>query len=856
MAPTERPLASKGGGTDSSRHFLARNEATRFTRRQLLDGQYELQRRPVGAPPRRRIKSSRAAGRSKASSQTTSTCSDVHSTSQHCQSVCFNPPGGGIATSPVYQSSSAAFTQSRFQLSPESRSNSQVQGTPLAQSTVFGNDFETETSDSNITEASKIAVHLDDNTDGYYCFGCGIRRSDEQHMIRKFRDGDPAWRNFCKPCHEKHLTSGGGEALKAYGNFCFGCGFARSSHFNKENPIKLRQKPIKNFCAHCMKRFSQKAVIPTETLLGSSSDESGNESDGPKWDEDRHDSRTSDDTGRFKISPQQVTTKLNNDAVDYSSGHCDSGNVSDEFSPSESVRERLRKRRSARASDAVSLEEIQPKSQCSETSLHKHDTSVGSAASIGHQAPSVEDVSDSEAHPRSENENATDRCNSPVANLPTSVKLAPATPLKTTAQATTSQDCLDPDPSLNSEFTSPSKRARFSERVEVRKSPTYWQREHSEGDDPYAQFRYEQYQDDLRDGKKAVPLKDPLRDPDGQTAGRFHVPFCSIDDQIFNSWSNDGAAGWHDFAARFRSNSYKVSSNNPLHSSTLYASGENQPNNCSTMNDDQPYFTEDRPNPNNRQQQSHYPGGVLYGRGKENQPCPSSPIAPTGWNPLHHYFDGHRNSENDHASDWSSRRDARRTERNNGLFANTAGSLWNAQDHYPSWESHVDCSGSHFDSSSGYPEYHLPFGGFGFNAPYGPNDRGQYPEEDGFYHSNPDSASARQEYHRSHQSPTPKEQRPGYDFDTSDTHENFNKSQSPSSYGFSRHSMDRGTTTGHDAPNDAGIPFESSSTSNGALQEPRLPPIGIVMEIPDDMSDSDVHTLLIPGCDDYVPMAY
>ncbi|EFQ28858.1 uncharacterized protein GLRG_04002 [Colletotrichum graminicola M1.001] len=117
--------------------------------------------------------------------------------------------------------------------------------------------------------ATDVSVHLDDNADGYYCCGCGIRRSDEHHRVRKFKSGDPAWRNFCKRCHAKHLVNSRGKTMKTYANFCFGCGFARSSHFNKEHPINQDQRPVKNFCAYCMKQFSRKALIPTETLLGS-----------------------------------------------------------------------------------------------------------------------------------------------------------------------------------------------------------------------------------------------------------------------------------------------------------------------------------------------------------------------------------------------------------------------------------------------------------------------------------------------------------------------------------------------------------------------------------------------------------
>ncbi|KAF4777688.1 hypothetical protein HER10_EVM0005831 [Colletotrichum scovillei] len=826
MAPKERPLASRAGGADPSRHRSARNDAPRLTHHQPLDDQHERQRRPVGAPPRRRIRSSRASGRLKGLSQSESTYSDVYSASQRCQSVCFDSSEAATATPPMYACSSAAFTQSRFKLTPESLSG---------------------------CHASEIAVHIDDNTDGFYCLGCGIRRSDEQHKIRKFRAGDPAWRNFCKPCHEKHLSSSDGKTVKAYGNFCFGCGFARSSHFNKENPIKPSKKPTKNFCAHCMKCLSKRAVIPTETLLGSSSAESDTESDLHEFDADQHGDQHTDHASRFRTAPQQEKAVPKKDATDCFVECDEYGNESDELSPSESVQKRLRKRRSARASDAVPLGEVQPKSQCSTT---RHNDDLASnvvAASTGHMAPSVEDVPDTEANLRPKDDMPADSCSSSASNHSTSLKAAPATPVQTISHAIASDGFLNPGPPLDSGTGSPSKRARFSERVEVRTSPTFWQREHPEGDNPYAQFQYEQYIDDLRDGKKAIPLKDPLRDPDGRTAGRLYVPLCSIDDHSFNSWSNEGAAGWDDFAARFTSNSTKVSGNNPLHSSTLYASGGNLPRDCSTSNGDQHRFTGDRSNPNNRQKQPQGSDDFCYGQGKENQPCPPSPIAPTGWGSLHGYFDDNHNFENHHASDWSSRRDARRTERNHGPCANQNGSFRNTQEPYRNCDYQADGAQNHFDSFSGYPDDYDSFERLGFDSSYDSNDHGRYSGEDGFHHGNYGSASAHQQYYQGHQSTPPKEKQHGFDFGASDTYE---KLHTRSSYNFSGHTTNQDTATRNGASCSAEIPFESSTASNDALQEPKLPPIGIVMEIPDDMSDSDVHTLLIPGCDDYVPMAY
>ncbi|KAK1449848.1 hypothetical protein CMEL01_07184 [Colletotrichum melonis] len=800
----------------------ARNDAPHLTHHQPSDGQHERQRRLVGAPPRRRIRSSRTSGRFKGLSQSESTYSDVHSASQRCQSVCFDTSEAATATPPLYACSSAAFTQSRFKLTPESLSGCHVEEAFLAEPAELQKDVETEASDRTITAATCQEA------------------------------GDPAWRNFCKPCHEKHLTSEDGKTVKANGNFCFGCGFARSSHFNRENPIKPSKKPAKNFCAHCMKRLSKRAVIPTETLLGSSSDESETESDLHEFDADQYGEQNPDHASRSRTAPQQEKAEPKKDATDCFVECNKYGNESDELSPSESVQKRLRKRRSARASDAVPLGEVQPKSHCS-TTRHNDDLANNVvAACTGHKAPSVEDVPDTEANSQPEDDMPADSCRSPASDRSTSLKAAPVTPVQTISQAIASEDSLHPGPPLDSGTGSPSKRARFSERVEVRTSPTFWQREHPEGDNPYAQFQHEQYNDDLRDGKKAVPLKDPLRDPDGRTAGRLYVPLCSIDDHSFNSWSNEGAAGWDDFAARFTSNSTKVSGNNPLHSSALYTSGGNLPRDCSTSNNDQYRLTGDRSNPNNRQKQPQGSGDFSYGQGKENQPCPPSPIAPTGWGSLHDYFDDNHNFENHHASNWSSRRDARRTERNHGPCANQNGSFRNTQDPYPSWDHQADGAHNLFGSFR-HPDDYDSFGRLGFNSSYDSNDHGRYSGEDGFHHGNYGSASAHQQYYQGDQSTPPKRKQHGFDFGASDTQENLH---TRSSYNFSGHTTNQDTTTRNGASCGIEIPFESSTASNDALQEPQLPPIGIVMEIPDDMSDSDVHTLLIPGCDDYVPMAY
>lgn len=253
-------------------------------------------------PRRRRIRSSRASGRLKTFYQHDPSHSAAHTALPRHFSANIDGSDEDMGIS-VFSSSSATRNRSRFQLTPESQfvvhldeashtyseaawrnSEMNIESAPHVrasasrsrhdkhQSSPILEDTRDDMSNQNNKPrdwASGIPVHLDDNTDGYYCCGCGIRRSDEHHRARKFTAGDPAWRNFCKPCHAKHLDSGDDRAMKAYGNFCFGCGFARSSHFNKAHPIKRGQKLVKNFCAHCMKRVSRKACIPNETLLGS-----------------------------------------------------------------------------------------------------------------------------------------------------------------------------------------------------------------------------------------------------------------------------------------------------------------------------------------------------------------------------------------------------------------------------------------------------------------------------------------------------------------------------------------------------------------------------------------------------------
>ncbi|GKT63519.1 hypothetical protein ColTof3_10858 [Colletotrichum tofieldiae] len=516
-----------------------------------------------------------------------------------------------------------------------------------------------------------------------------------------------------------------------------------------------------------------------------------------------------------------------------------SGDTTDECSPSEFLVERLCKRRSARASDGTLFKENRHRSEWPTADAHEGNVEASPVTDTKYQAPAVENDPTQPPHQQADGDKASGFCNSPLiykCPLATRSIDAPAT----LEGPTTAKDSdLEVDSSLLTlDSNSPSKRATFNERVEVRTSPTYWQREHSEGDVPYAKFRHEHYHEELREGRKAVPLQDPLNDPNGQSARQPHLPHYGVDEESFNSWSAPGAS-WDTFrASGFEYySSASCSGSGQSHPSTLYIpKGYDGPGLC----DDPSESNEARSNPSNRQHQPYSDNSLSCGQGKENQPCPTKPIAPGRPYSPFSSFDNGRCSEEAHWSNWRSQHD--------GPCASFADSSWCPEGPYSNCASHSaqtdECSG-YSDNFSG--DYHF-HNDTKFNATCPSKDQEAIPDDRGFHQGSSDSDSAHQRYSR-----TSDRQWAYHDTEPFNTHEDFKKSRPRFPHSFPGHSVNRGSDVGHDTLYDTDVPFDTSSTTNHTLHEPKIPSVGFAMEIPDDMSDSDVHNLLIPGYDNYVP---
>ncbi|KAK6213967.1 hypothetical protein QIS74_09969 [Colletotrichum tabaci] len=680
--------------------------------------------------------------------------------------------------------------------------------------------------------ASGIPVHLDDNTDGYYCCGCGIRRSDEHHRARKFTAGDPAWRNFCKPCHAKHLDSGDDRAMKAYAH-----------------PIKRGQKLVKNFCAHCMKRVSRKACIPNETLLGSSSDESDSLSNVPYLDAAYPIRRIPAKDAPYPAFHQNEAMKMNFDASNCAE---ETDSTSADRSPSNSVGERLRTRRSARVSDSTPLKEDQPGPECLAINRHEDNSEDTPTMSMKYRAPDVTDGPMQLSHQATNDDNVSDICsmirthNSPTAKRSND---APATPK---APITARNDGFDFDSSLlTSDSNSPSKRATFNECVEVRTSPTYWQREHCEGDGHYAHFRHEHYHEELREGQKAIPLKDPLKDPDGHSARQIRMPRFSVDEESFNSWSVPGAGLDAFTASDFGSSSFPdTSGGNQSCSSTAYVPEGYNSADDSVFRNGARGSGKARSNPCNRPYQSPNGNDSSCGQGKENQPCPTSPIAPERPYTSFGSPDGHRSSEKNRWTNRYPQHNASRSEQRDGPCAGHAGSSWGPEDsnsYHASQSARSDgYPGMYSDSFRDYQAHKYTT----FIDEVSPKDQ-RVSSGDQNFHQNSFDHQCTQPHHQ---------QTSSKHWDYNDTRdfniqEGFKEPRLRSYHSFPGHSAGQESNSEYHISNDTDVPLEFTNTSNDPIQKPmpKLPFVGFAMEIPDDMSDSDVHNLLIPGCDDYVP---
>ncbi|GKT40122.1 uncharacterized protein ColSpa_00303 [Colletotrichum spaethianum] len=565
-----------------------------------------------------------------------------------------------------------------------------------------------------------------------------------------------------------------------------------------------------------------------------SSDESDSESDRQHNDEDDTGRRNPGHEIRLSVSQQQEATALKPDAPNYTE---ELGNIPNEHSPSEFVVERLRKRRSARASSATPSKEDQYRPEWLTTDGYEDDVEISPAKSTKHQAPAVEDVSTQPSKQKSDGDMAYAFCNSPLINDYPPITRPPDATATLKAPTIARDSDIEADSSLGiSDLNSPSKRTTFNEFVEVRTSPTYWQREHSEGDGPYAQFSHEHYHEELRSGQKAVPLKDPLKDPDGQSARQLHLPPYGIDEESFNSWSAPGA-GWDAFTAPsfgYNSSTNSSSGSQP-HPSTLYIPKGYNTNDDPGLYDQSSGFDKTRPNPSNRQHQSYNGNDFPCGQGKENQPYPTSPNAPKGPSPPFSFFDDRCRPAKAHRPKWSPRDDS--------PYPSRANSSW--------------CPGgplSNCGSRSVQEDKHSGFyEDIEFDPKFLSKDQEAIADDQDFHQGTSHSDFGHGEYLRPRHSRTSDGEQTCSNTEPFNTHEDFKKSRPRFPRTFPGHSAERASAIERDIPYDTDIPFDYSNTTTDTFREPKLPPVGFAMEIPDDMSDSDVHNLLIPGYDNYVP---
>ncbi|OLN95863.1 hypothetical protein CCHL11_05019 [Colletotrichum chlorophyti] len=864
MASNEKVSALEGGVAKSSGDRSLQRDPFCRARQRLRYGEHESKTGLEEAPRRRRIRSSRASRGPKAPLLTSSgylgaqhviAAHGLTNDTRHLPSIDKN--------STVCRSFSAAHTQSRFHLTPESDEDvkpSQIRSEALP------DGCETRLTDvpgdrpssrhklhvfrsQNDAVEPEIPVHLDDNNDGYYCCSCGIRRSDEQHKIRKFRARSPVWRNLCKPCHEKHLATGNYKRIKMLGHFCFDCGFARSSHFNKEHPVKRGQKPAKNLCAHCMKRMSERAVIPAETLLGCSSDERDS-------DLDENDSDDGDLSERVPVQTLERPAIIreaeagHNGAISTEARELSSVLVQSSFP--EPVQAKLDEYKFDHKNKSTHMEHNQLKYQVPTSSK---DEVVVSVSSSTNRTPVVKDAYGARMTEQDDDKDyqkTLRRCDSPVLSNPMIVPVVHVTP---TSHTKPGEVGLEPESLLSTHSNSPSKRATFNERVEVRTSPTYWQREHSDSDDSYTNFEHEQYHEDLGDGKKAVPLKDPLIDPNGYSAKRLHVPrpYLSVDDESFYSWSRPDTG--QDLPGFGYTPRYTPSTNNSNlsqpHLSSLYTPDKyqtkDQPRCCTDRHgerftefasNDQGCFDEARPNPNNRQSHPYNGRTNRCTEGKENQACPYSPVIPESRTPYSSFGD-HRIFEPS-SGDWTS-------QHSSSSCTDRTGSSWHSQTYGSNWTARVD----------GYSDLHGSYHGASahphkdFNTePYATfSNKGQDPfSSDQSFHQPSSNAT----FSHQHQSRAQKEHWSDEDRETcesfTDSHAKVDRDGPDNAAGWN-------TNAQHDAActTDAFEYSKDDEDTSPLVYEHKLPPTGFAMEIPEDMSDSDVHDLFIPGYDEYVP---
>ncbi|WYZ42923.1 hypothetical protein EsH8_VI_000622 [Colletotrichum jinshuiense] len=617
-----------------------------------------------------------------------------------------------------------------------------------------------------------------------------------------------------------------------------------------------------------MKRVFKKAVIPTETLLGCSSDESDSYLDDQESDGEHPDTRSLSQTGQHPVAKKHEAA-VRNDAAHLSNEPSETDDRSNVVSPPVSVRCQLGKRRSVHKHD---LRYSEKPSRSERLSASDPDADgVTSMPSSAYRVPSVEDALESSNHAQHDGQKDPGCCVSPVLHDFAPVTQPPRTPVTLKGHVTTRDSGLELGSSLSSDSNTPSKRTSFNERVEVRTSPTYWQREHSDNDESYTKYRHEQYHEDLRDGKKALPLKDPLRDPDGYSARHLRFRRNSIDEECFNSWSTFGARNNASADSTFGYSASFLSSNaNQPHRGTLHtAEGyqpEYHPRPCSNQQNEalpnsmgcsQPYFDETRPNPNNRQYQPYNGNNYRRSQGKENQTCPLNHVSPESTYISYGPFGGHRGPEESHTTDQF-------FQHNDGSSAKQTGFPWHQNSSHLDHNSQAIHTNNYFESCSRCPEDQRDqFYGdcqdnrnAGFDMPFAQSDQDLFPGDCGYHWDDSDSSFDYQQKRQDCYSRATDGERNHYNAGSTKDHVGFGESQPRSHHGVPGRSTDQGSDSGHDTPYyNIDVPFESSSKIDDVWPtryEPKLPPVGVAMEIPDDMSDNDVHTLLIPGCDDYV----
>ncbi|KAK2010122.1 hypothetical protein LZ32DRAFT_681689, partial [Colletotrichum eremochloae] len=516
-------------------------------------------------------------------------------------------------------------------------------------------------------------------------------------------------------------------------------------------------------------------------------------------------------------------------------------------SPSGCVAEWLRKCPSARNGHATPSDD-QCRFEWPAVNRHEDNDGVSPATCIKNRPSAVKDDLKKSSSRSANCDMASGTCKpSPVHSCP-QAKRSPDAPLTPEASITVRDSTLETGSFLvSSDSKLPSKRATFNERVEVRTSPTYWQREHSEGDGPYAQFRHDHYHEVLREGQKAVPLEDPLRDPEGKSAGQLYSPHCSVDEESFNSWSSPNA-GCDAFAAPgFRHNFSDGSHGNQPHPNNLYTS-KGYSSICEFSLDVGPSdFDKMRPSPSNRQHQLYSDDNFPCNQGKENQSCPTNTVAlEESYSPFSS-FEEHCCSGKDYQYNWSSRHD--------GPCASHANPPWCPEDPYSNCVSRSAQNYKYPGFSDSFHRDNDIYRVAGLNGPLTCwKDQEVTPDDRGFHQGSSDFDSTHQRYSQHRHSYPSDRQWACHDKEPFNIHEDSPELRPDR---FPGCSADQGPDIGHDFPNDtpsdANAPFDSSSTSKGAFHEPSLPYTGCAMEIPDDMSDSDVHNLLIPGYDDYVP---